>query len=205
MQLGSFSHQVALAVPMAQYYEFSMRINPLCPDPVVADEVGYLIVVARGDSSSNRTWEVLLAGSRDQVLQPGLLHNDGSDVLGQDLRRLEGWFHTLVDTAVPVEDISLESVRDVWLRLEVSAQLLKRISALPMTTPLRSEGAFDAERSLISLDAETTAGLARRLAWLLELSNEARPVFQPVNGPEMERFGLYLSRLHGKQIKRQHR
>src|SRR5690606_22089406 len=81
MQVGSFSHQVALAVPMGPYNDFSERITSVQPARVVDDEVGYLILVARNQNDGQRSWEVLLAGSRDQVLQPGLLLNGGADVL----------------------------------------------------------------------------------------------------------------------------
>lgn len=202
MQVGSFSHQVALAVPMGPYNDFSERITSVQPARVVDDEVGYLILVARNQNDGQRSWEVLLAGSRDQVLQPGLLLNGGADVLGEDAIRLEGWFHRLIDTAVPVSQIKLTSITTVQIQLALTAQLLQRITALPMTLQLRAEGAFNAEQSLISLDVETPEALAWRLAWLLDLSREPRPVFQPVQGEAIDQLGLYLARLHAKQLQR---
>lgn len=202
MQVGSFSHQVALEVPMGQFYEFSERITSMQPARVIDDEVGYMIFVARNQPDGHRSWEILLAGSREQVLQPGLLLNGGADVLGQDAIRLEGWFHKLVDTAVPVSEIRLSLISNVRIQLGLNAQLLQRISALPMTIQLRAEGAFNAEQSLINLDVETPEALAWRLAWLLELSREPRPVFQPVHSEALDQLGLYLARLHAKQLQR---
>ncbi|WP_440986179.1 hypothetical protein ACQHIH_21795 (plasmid) [Xanthomonas sontii] len=202
MQFGKFTHQVVLSVPMAPYMDLSRRVNADFNDHIVAPTTGYLLLVARETNKREHAWECLLAGSREQVIQPSLLEGNGTDIVARDVQRLKGWLHELMATAVCTLDVSVEVFRHVQVQLSVSAELLKRASELPLTIALRAEGAFDAEGATVSLRVDTAAGLARRLGWLLEISRTARPVFQPVNGAAMDRLGLYLSRMHGRQLRR---
>lgn len=202
MQLGRFTHQVAVAVPMEHYLEMSRRISATHVDHQVSAGTGYLLLVAYDQQISGRTWGCLLCGTRDQVLQPSLLEGEGFDDTGLDENCLQGWFHALIDTAVPIDQIRLEQLKDVRFQLQLTAEVLQRVGTLPVTTALKSEGAFDAEHSTMSLEVSSTEGLARRLAWLIEISGNARPSFQPFSNSAMDRFGSYLSRLHGKVLRR---
>ncbi|WP_267122666.1 hypothetical protein [Xanthomonas sacchari] len=182
--------------------DLSRRLNSDFNDHIVASTTGYLLLVARDSGKHEHAWECLLAGSREQMLQPSLLEGGGTDKVARDVQRLKGWLHELMASAVCTLDVSVEVFREVQVRLSVSAELLQRVSELPLTIALRAEGAFDAEGATVNLRVDTVAGLARRLGWLLELSRSARPVFQPVSGAAMERLGLYLSRMHGRQLRR---
>ncbi|QRD62701.1 hypothetical protein [Xanthomonas citri] len=186
---------------MDPYLELSRRINSDYNDHVVAAPTGYVLLVAR-DVQGERSWECLLAGNREQVLQPSLLEDGGKDAVGVEVRRLNGWLHQLIATPVSILDVNVEKFRGVWMQLQISAELLRRVSALPMTIALRSEGAFDAELGAVSLEVDSASGLARRLGWLLEVSNPSRPVFQPVKGAATDSLGAYLARAHGRLLRR---
>nr|WP_312130762.1 hypothetical protein [Stenotrophomonas pavanii] len=200
MQIGNLTHQVVLSVPMGPYLDLSRRIRPDFHGHIVDSTTGYLLLVARSSEKSVRSWECLRAGSREHICQtsPELAGGD----LDSEVGRLKGWLHELIETAVSMTDVSLEVFRDVRVQLQVSAELLQRVSELPLTVALRAEGAFDAETSTMNLQADSSTGLARRLGWLLEISRAAHPAFQPVIGVPVDRLGMYLVRVHGRQLLR---
>lgn len=202
MQLGIFSNQIALSFPTSHYIRMSERVNPDYVPMGLDPDVGYLLMVATRTGDDDRNWECLANGSRDMVLQPSLLLQHKHQDFRQRSASLQGWFHALVDTAVPIDQVALKHFMPLKIRLLIDADLLVRIGKMPMTQVLKAEGVFDAETSMMNLGADTHVGLAMRLTWLIEAAGSDRPIFQLVNDQALDTFAIYLTRLHGKQVNR---
>ena len=197
MELGCYTRQVALVFSQEGYQAMRRRLDPSWSAPPV-EPLAYLVLVARQDAGGQESWTAINAGGRQAVRGrwPAELESTGGT-------GTVAWLEQVVDTAVPIEGLSMTMLKGVQVQLRLDAMAVARASADPVTVALVAEGAFDAEQSRLNLQVDHPAALARRLSWLMNAAvDERRMEFDLAPSAEMGRLGQYLVRQHGWLLQR---